>query len=115
MQGTEPTRTTDDEADRVPDDVLTDLLADEDCRRILAVLAGTEGAIAVCDLARGTLARERDVDPSALDDESVAAVREDLFQSHLPRLTPTGLVQYDSLLGTVALDTDDERVHSAVE
>lgn len=115
MQGSEPTRTAEDASDRVPDEVVADLLADDRCRHVFAALFAADGPVAVCDLARAVLARERDVDPSELDDDAVATVREDLFQRHLPRLTPTGLVDYDSLLGTVALDADDERVRSAVE
>jgi hypothetical protein len=112
MQGTE--RTPDEAPDRVPDEVVADLLAD-DRRRLVAVLAAADEPLAVDDLARAVLARERDVDPGAVGDEAAATLREEVFQRHLPRLTPTGLVSYDSLVGTVALDTDDERVRAALE
>jgi len=116
MPGTESTRTArGDPTDRVPDEVVADLLADERCRRVLAVLIAADAPLAVDDLARATLARERGVDPGAVDDEAAAKRRDELFQQSLPRLTPTGLVEYDSLLGTVALGNEDERVRSAVE
>ena len=67
------------------------------------------------DLARQVVAREREVAPSSVEREAVRATRDDVFQEQLPRLTPTGLVRYDSLLGTVRLATDDERVRAALE
>ena len=116
MPGTESTRTARGEpTERLPDEVVADLLADDRCRQALAVLVTAEDALAVDDLARSMLARERDVEPAAVDDEAAATLREELFQCSLPRLTPTGLVEYDSMLGTVALGTDDERVRSAIE
>jgi hypothetical protein len=116
MPGTESTRTASEEpTDRVPDEVVADLLADDRCRRVLAALVAADAPLAVDDLARGVLAREHGVDPAAIDDEAAATLRDELYQSSLPRLTPTGLVEYDSMLGTVALGNDDERVRSAVE
>jgi len=116
MPGTESTRTACGEpTDRVPDEVVADLLADDRCRRVLAELVTADDPLAVDDLARAILARERGVEPAAVDDEAAAALREEIFQCSLPRLTPTGLVDYDSMLGTVALGTDDERVRAAVE
>ena len=115
MHGTEPTRQTDEAPDRVPDEVVADLLADDRGRGILGALDAADGALAVDDLARAVLARERGVDPTAVEDDAVSSLREEIYQRHLPRLTPTGLVRYDSLLGTVALDSDDERVRAAVE
>jgi hypothetical protein len=115
MQGSEPTPTAEEAPDRVPDEVVADLLADDRCRHVFATLLAADDPVPVCDLARAVLARERGVDPSELDDDAVATLRDDLFQRHLPRLTPTGLVEYDSLLGTVALAADDERLRAAVE
>jgi len=115
MHGTEPTRTTEEAHDRVPDEVVADLLTDDRCRQILSALVATDDALAVDDLARAVLAREREIDPVAVDDDAVSTLREEIYQRHLPRLTPTGLVSYDSMLGTVALDSDDERVRAAVE
>ena len=116
MPGTEQTPTeAGAQSDRIPDEVVADLLADDRCRHVLAALYAADGPVAVCDLARVVLARERDMDPDAVDEAEAAAAREDLFQEQLPRLTPTGLVKYDSLFGSVSLGTDDERVRAAVE
>jgi hypothetical protein len=116
MPGTEQTPTeAGAPSDRIPDEVVADLLAEDRCRHVLAALYAADGPVTVCDLARAVLAREHGVDPDAVDEAEAAAVRENLFQEHLPRLTPTGLVEYDSLLGSVSVGTDDERVRAAVE
>jgi hypothetical protein len=101
--------------DRLPAEVVRDLLADDGCRRVLACLAGREEPMPVDDLARAVAARDSSVDEPDVDDATAAAYRETLFQETLPKLTPTGVVSYNSLLGTVALDTRDERILSALE
>jgi hypothetical protein len=101
--------------DRLPDEVVNDLLADDGCHRVLSCLAARGEPTAVEDLARSVAAREAGVSTEAVDEATVATHREDLFQQYLPRLTPTGVVSYDSLLGTVALATSDERILSALE
>lgn len=96
----------------IPDAVVEDLLADDGCRRVLSCLADQDEPIALDDLARELAARESGVDPHDVDDETVSTQRNALFQRHLPRLTPTGVVTYNSLTATVALDTRDERILS---
>jgi hypothetical protein len=100
---------------RLPADVVRDLLADDGCRRVLACLAGREEPVPVDDLARAVAARDTGVDESDIDDATAATYRDALFQEHLPKLTPTGVVAYNSLLGTVALDTRDDRILTALE
>lgn len=95
---------------RLPESVVSELLADEECRRVLSCLADHDGPVAVEDLARAVVARESGVEPDAADPETVQRRRDELFQRHLPRLAPTGVVLYDSMLATVALDTTDERI-----
>jgi hypothetical protein len=104
------TRSESDGETRLPEAVVEDLLSDDGCRLVLACLADRGEAMAVDDLARAMAARERDDDESVVDEGVTDRYREAVFQEHLPRLTPTGVVDYDSMLATVALDTDDERV-----
>ena len=99
----------------LPEDVIEDLVADEGCRAVLSHLAAREDPATVDDLARALAAREAGVPEDAVADEAVTTHREALFQRHLPKLTPTGVVEYDSLLCTVALDTDDERLRSRLQ
>lgn len=86
----------------LPERVVEDVLASERRRALLACLAD-HGEMAVCDLAAAVLARERGDAPDDVDRERRAAVRTDIFQTHLPKLTATGIVTYDSLRGTVTL------------
>jgi len=97
---------------RLPDEVVEGLFEDDGCRRVLSCLADHDGPMPVEDLARALAARETGVDDTAVDDEKVAQRREDVFQELLPKLTPTGVVAYDSLLGTVELTTTDDRIRS---
>jgi len=116
MVDTDTTRgRTDVERTRVPDDVVAALLDDERCRQTLSCLAAADEPVAVEDLARDIVARERDVDPDAIGSDTVRQARDELFQDCLPKLTPTGIVSYNSLLGTVSLASDDDRIVSAVE
>ncbi|MFB6151307.1 MAG: hypothetical protein ABEJ40_05820 [Haloarculaceae archaeon] len=109
-----PRRRTDGGQEELPDDVVADLLAVDRCRLMLDCLSEREEPMAIDDLASAVAARELGTRPDRVDEETVERVRDDLFQRHLPKLTPTGIVAYDSLLGTVALDTADERVLSAL-
>ncbi len=95
------------ERDGLPAGVVDDLLGDPRRRTVLSVLADRAEPTTVCDLAAAVAAREReDPDPPA---GATAAVREDLFQEHLPKLTAPGVVVYDSMTGAVEL-TDRRRV-----
>lgn len=103
-----------DDGESIPDDVVADLLSSERRRHLLSALLASDGAVAVEDLAREIAAREGGATPDGVDDATVADVREDLYWEHLPKLTATEVVAFDSLLATVELDTDDERVCGAL-
>lgn len=96
--------------DRLPDSVVADLRESDRRRHALSVLAERSESLPVSDLARHVVARERGEQTDAVPDEEVDAARRDLFQRHLPKLTATGVVRYDSLVGTVELATDDGRL-----
>jgi len=49
------------------------------------------------------LAAEKKADAGALDSDDCRSAAEDIFEHHLPKLTAIGLVEYDSMLGTVRL------------
>jgi DNA-binding transcriptional ArsR family regulator len=86
----------------LPERVVEDVLASERRRALLACLAD-HGEMAIGDLAAEILAREGEDAPADVDGGRRAQVRTDIFQTHLPKLTATGIVTYDSLRGTVAL------------
>ncbi|WP_436924485.1 DUF7344 domain-containing protein [Halosimplex amylolyticum] len=99
-----------DERSELPQSVIADLRADDRRRQALTRLAECERALPISDLARHVAATERDEPVDEVPADAADAVRRDFFQQHLPKLTATGVVTYDSLVGTVELATDDERL-----
>lgn len=87
----------------LPTDVVEDLLSDPRRRYALETLSRRETPMVVDDLAAAVRARETGVAPDAVGKDERRRVREDFFQRHLPKLTATDVVRYDSLLGTVEL------------
>lgn len=90
----------------LPERVVEDLLASERRRHLLSCLEGHNG-MALADLAATVAARERGVDRAAVGDETRQAVREEIYADHLPKLTATGVVDFDSMTGVVRLRAAD--------
>jgi len=95
---------------RLPASAVADLRASARRRRALTCLAGCDGPIPVSDLARLVVAAERGKGPGDVSVDVAERVRADLFQRHLPKLIATGVVSYNSLVGTVELASDDPRL-----
>jgi DNA-binding transcriptional ArsR family regulator len=87
----------------LPDTVVDDLLSDETRRRALSILADRGEPMVVNELAAAVLAAERDVEPTAVPDTDRDDLTEELFTEHLPKLTATDVVAYDSMVGTVEI------------
>ena len=81
-----------------PPEVIEDLLADERCRTLLEHLHEAGRPVPVGDLA----ALLADGDDATASRAERRAARTEIYQDCLPRLTATGAVRFDSLLGTVA-------------
>jgi hypothetical protein len=96
-----------EEPAQLPDDVVEELLADDHCRRALELLRDQDGPMIVADLAAAVLTAERGGAPEAVTDTAVEDLRTELYEEHIPRLTATGIVTYDSLKGTVELERPD--------
>lgn len=99
---THPTRSgrpggDDGDAD-LPPEVIEDLLGAPARRRLLARLREEGTPVAVDDLA--ALLAAGSVDGDVPTDRRRAA-RNEIYQDHLPKLTATGAVTFDSMLGTV--------------
>lgn len=97
------TRSTDTERGELPTAVVEDLLSDEHRRTALTVLAERDEPMVVSDLAAATVAARDDCVESAVDTGQREAMREELFREHIPKLTATNVLEYDSMLGTVEL------------
>ena len=94
----------------LPDSVVADLRSDDRRQCALARLDDAEGPLPITDLARQLAATEREEAVDDVPTDAVGTVRRDLFETHLPKLTATEVVEYDSQVGTVELATDDERL-----
>ncbi|WP_235853493.1 DUF7344 domain-containing protein [Halosimplex salinum] len=103
-----------DDRAALPESVVADLRASERRCHALECLDSRDDPLPVSDLARAVAARERDEPRAEIPDDVVDTVRRDLFQRHLPKLTATEVVRYDSQVGTVALSTDDGRLLGGV-
>lgn len=90
----------DGRAGDLPPEVVADVLDSPRRRAVLRALAERGEPVALVDVAAIVGASEDAGD--AVDDRSVA-VREDIYQRHLPKLTATGVVDYDSMRGTLEL------------
>lgn len=90
----------------LPEDVVSDLLSAPRRRRVLDLLAESGGSMAVDDLAAMILAGERDTDKQSIPRSDKKQVRTELYETHLPKLTATGVVTFDSQLGVVRLEED---------
>ena len=103
----------DDREGKLPDHVIDDLLASERRERMLSILSERSSPIVLDDLMRTVLAVERGAAPENISRQDCAEARTEAYERHLPKLTATAVVQYDSLVGTVELT--DESVVSQVE
>jgi len=87
----------------LPDAVVDDILDSGRRRLALEILAGQDEPIVIDDLAAAVWARERGCEPTAVSREQRRTVRDEFFAEDLPKLTATGVVDYDSMVGTLSL------------
>jgi hypothetical protein len=103
---------------QIPAHVVDELLASRARRRLLRCLRGAENPVPVDDLAADLAGSEAEDERSEAGETAVPTNRRktriDIYQKHLPKLTETGLVAFDSRLGTVAF-TGGPRVTARLE
>ncbi|MFB6178286.1 MAG: hypothetical protein ABEI77_01020 [Halorientalis sp.] len=87
-----------DQRRRLPETVIEDLLDSSQRRSLLAVLVDRDEPVPVGDLARELVGTDQRDGDSAVERRRV---RTEIYQDHLPKLTATGVVTFDSRLGTV--------------
>ena len=87
----------------LPPAVVEDLLAADSRRRVLAVLAERGEPMVVEDLARAVVAARKDCPASAVSAAERDKMAQELFTEHIPKLTATRTLRYDSMLGAVEL------------
>ena len=98
-----------DREGELPDHVIDDLLASERREWMLSILSERSSPIVLDDLMRTVLAAERGAAPEDISKQDCSEARTEAYERHLPKLTATAVVKYDSLVGTVEL-TDESVV-----
>jgi DNA-binding transcriptional ArsR family regulator len=106
-----PTNTTDE--GNLPPDVVADLLADDRRRRALELLEES-GTLTLGTLARRIAAAETGVAPEEVPESLAAEVNEELWDEHLPKLTATDVVEFDSMRAAVSLSSGATGVREAL-
>ena len=71
-------------------------------------LSTAEAIAVIDDLAATVLAHERGTEPDAVPRSECKAVRDEFFATHLPKLTATEVVEYDSMVGTLRLPDEEQ-------
>ena len=93
-------------ASDLPPAVVEDILASERRQLLLSCLT-EEGPMTVDDLATEVCAGEQGVSPDRVAADERHRVREEIYDRHLPKLTATGVVEYDSMRERVELANED--------
>lgn len=89
---------------RLPEAVVEELLVDPRRRAMLQSLWDHDGPIPMTRLAAHVIARERSITIDAVSSEDRKRVRENLYEDHLPKLTATTVLRYNSRQASVELD-----------
>jgi hypothetical protein len=89
------------EGDRLPAAVIEELVASPRRRALLCLLIDRGESVPVDDVAVHLAETDS---PSR---EERRALRTEVYQEHLPKLTATGVIAFDSLLGTVTYQGGD--------
>jgi DNA-binding transcriptional ArsR family regulator len=79
------------------------LLSNRRRRLVLRYLRASSGPVAMRDLAAQVAAWENDIDPQAVTYKQRKRVYTSLYQSHLPKMRDSNVVEYDRNRGHVAL------------
>jgi hypothetical protein len=90
-------------------DAVFDMLSNPRRRYVLYYLRHESGPVQLTSLAERVAAAENETDVESLEDRDRKRVYVSLYQTHVPKLSDAGLVEYDKEAGTVAL-TDDARI-----
>lgn len=84
-------------------DVVFDILSSSRRRYVLYHLRMTGETVKLTDLAEKVAAWENDVEPSEISEQERKRVYVSLYQTHIPRLSDVGLIEYDKDSGRIAL------------
>jgi DNA-binding transcriptional ArsR family regulator len=89
---------------RLPEAVVDDLLADPRRRVLLRSLHEHDGPVTVTQLAEDIIVNEKSVSFEDISRSECQRVSQDLYERHLPKLTATAVVRYNSRQASIELD-----------
>ena len=92
---------------RLPGEVVEEILSVDRRRTLLACLTDHGGEMAVVDLAACVGAREQGGTAEGITDATRDRLYDVLYDEHLPKLTATGIVEFDSLRDSVRIERAD--------
>jgi hypothetical protein len=95
--------TTSSDTGGLPSAVVDDLLSAEHRRLALSILADRGEPMVVESLAAAVVAARDDCPESVVSDVERESMAEELYTEHIPKLTATGVVTYNSMKGAVEL------------
>lgn len=91
------------ERQRLPKDVIFDLLSTERRRDVLEYMATNGSVTTLGDLAEHIAAKENDTEVSLLNSQQRKRVYVALYQCHLPRMDDADVIDFESARGTVEI------------
>lgn len=97
------------------DDSAFAALASERRRTVLRCLQTADAPVAMADLARDVVARERDAHARDVPEEAIERVYVSLHHVHLPKLADEGYLRYDDNRTSVVLTDDAELLESILD
>jgi len=89
----------------LPGEVVGDILSAPRRRTLLRCLADNGGELVVDDVAVALYRREQGAPTGEIDAGERQRLREEIYEEHLPRLTATDVVEYDSMRECIRLAT----------
>lgn len=92
-----------DTSSEISTDVVFEILSNTRRRMVLYYLRQSGGSATVQELAEQIAALENDVDVKDLESQQRKRVYVSLYQTHIPKLENTGIIEYDDARGTVYL------------
>jgi hypothetical protein len=95
--------TTDREDDSLSKDEIFELLKNRRRRDVLEYLLAVDRTVTLSELAEHIAAWENDVDVQALNSSQRKRVYVALYQTHLPKMDQTGIVEYNQDRGRISL------------
>jgi hypothetical protein len=92
---------------QLPGEVVEDILSADRRRTLLSCLTDHGGEMPVADLAACVSTREQGLTEGDVKEPARGQLYDELYDEHLPKLTATGVVEFDSLRDCVRLTRTD--------